>query len=45
MANPVVTITMNGGAVITNHETKQKIGHVFGTDVTFDGVSVIPDSK
>ena len=24
---------MNGGAVITNHETKQKIGHVFGTDV------------
>ena len=24
---------MNGGAVITNHETKQKIGHVFGTEV------------
>ena len=24
---------MNGGSVITNHETKQKIGHVFGTDV------------
>lgn len=24
---------MNGGAVITNHETKQKIGHVFGDNV------------
>ncbi len=24
---------MNGGAVITNRETKQKIGHVFGTEV------------
>lgn len=24
---------MNGGAVITNHETKQKIGHVFGDEV------------
>lgn len=24
---------MNGGAVITNPETKQKIGHVFGTEV------------
>ena len=24
---------MNGGAVITNHETKQKIGHVFGEEV------------
>ncbi|MDE6785129.1 MAG: iron-containing alcohol dehydrogenase, partial [Ruminococcus sp.] len=24
---------MNGGAVITNHETKLKIGHVFGDDV------------
>ncbi|MBO6300881.1 MAG: iron-containing alcohol dehydrogenase [Ruminiclostridium sp.] len=24
---------MNGGAVITNHATKQKIGHVFGDDV------------
>ena len=24
---------MNGGAVITNHETKQKIGHVFGSEV------------
>ena len=24
---------MNGGAVITNHEVKQKIGHVFGTEV------------
>ena len=24
---------MNGGAVITNHESKQKIGHVFGDDV------------
>lgn len=24
---------MNGGAVITNHDTKQKIGHVFGTEV------------
>ncbi|UTY39044.1 iron-containing alcohol dehydrogenase [Allocoprobacillus halotolerans] len=24
---------MNGGAVITNHETKMKIGHVFGEDV------------
>jgi len=24
---------MNGGSVITNHETKQKIGHVFGTEV------------
>ena len=24
---------MNGGAVITNHETKQKIGHVFGENV------------
>jgi len=24
---------MNGGAVITNHATKQKIGHVFGEDV------------
>ena len=24
---------MNGGSVITNHETKQKIGHVFGDDV------------
>ena len=24
---------MNGGAVITNHATKQKIGHVFGTEV------------
>ena len=24
---------MNGGSVITNHETKQKIGHVFGENV------------
>ena len=24
---------MNGGSVITNHHTKQKIGHVFGDDV------------
>ena len=24
---------MNGGAVITNHDTKQKIGHVFGDEV------------
>ncbi|MBQ7628637.1 MAG: iron-containing alcohol dehydrogenase, partial [Selenomonadaceae bacterium] len=24
---------MNGGAVITNHKTKQKIGHVFGENV------------
>ena len=24
---------MNGGAVITNHDTKQKIGHVFGEEV------------
>ena len=24
---------MNGGAVITNHETKQKIGHIFGSNV------------
>ena len=24
---------MNGGAVITNHEQKHKIGHVFGSDV------------
>lgn len=24
---------MNGGAVITNHETKLKIGHVFGSEV------------
>lgn len=24
---------MNGGSVITNHAAKQKIGHVFGTDV------------
>ncbi|MBO4797724.1 MAG: iron-containing alcohol dehydrogenase [Candidatus Methanomethylophilaceae archaeon] len=24
---------MNAGAVITNHETKQKVGHVFGEDV------------
>lgn len=24
---------MNGGSVITNHETKQKIGHVFGPEV------------
>ncbi|MBQ9383813.1 MAG: iron-containing alcohol dehydrogenase [Ruminiclostridium sp.] len=24
---------MNGGAVITNHKTKLKIGHVFGTEV------------
>ncbi|WP_040196332.1 iron-containing alcohol dehydrogenase [Candidatus Soleaferrea massiliensis] len=24
---------MNGGAVITNHKTKQKIGHVFGDNV------------
>ena len=24
---------MNGGAVITNHETKLKIGHVFGENV------------
>lgn len=24
---------MNGGAVITNHESKQKIGHVFGENV------------
>ncbi len=24
---------MNGGSVITNHATKQKIGHVFGEDV------------
>lgn len=24
---------MNGGAVITNHEAKMKIGHVFGTNV------------
>lgn len=24
---------MNGGSVITNHKTKQKIGHVFGADV------------
>ena len=24
---------MNGGAVITNHATKQKVGHVFGEDV------------
>lgn len=24
---------MNGGAVITNHQTKQKIGHVFGDNV------------
>lgn len=24
---------MNGGSVITNHATKQKIGHVFGDDV------------
>ena len=24
---------MNGGAVITNHETKQKIGHIFGSEV------------
>lgn len=24
---------MNGGAVITNHDTKLKIGHVFGADV------------
>ncbi len=24
---------MNGGAVITNHDTKQKIGHVFGENV------------
>lgn len=24
---------MNGGSVITNHETKQKIGHVFGESV------------
>ena len=24
---------MNGGSVITNHETKQKIGHVFGDNV------------
>ncbi|WP_028518849.1 iron-containing alcohol dehydrogenase [Ruminococcus flavefaciens] len=24
---------MNGGAVITNHKSKQKIGHVFGDDV------------
>lgn len=24
---------MNGGSVITNHAAKQKIGHIFGTDV------------
>ena len=24
---------MNGGSVITNHDTKEKIGHVFGADV------------